>query len=120
MRTIHLTKADFLSKVDNYEANPNEWEYLGDKPALIDFFATWCGPCKSIAPILEELAIEYGHKIYVYKVDIDQEQELASVFGITSVPTLVFVPLKGNPQIAQGTLPKQTLKEAIEDILLKK
>ncbi|MCI1647711.1 MAG: thioredoxin domain-containing protein, partial [Bacteroides sp.] len=80
MKTIALTKADFLTKVANYETNPNEWKYLGDKPAIVDFYATWCGPCKAVAPILEELAEEYKDQIYIYKVDTDKEQELAGAF----------------------------------------
>ncbi|MCD7898550.1 MAG: thioredoxin [Bacteroides sp.] len=118
-KTTHLTKADFLSKVADFESNPNEWKYLGDKPALIDFYATWCGPCKTIAPILEELADEYEGKIYIYKIDTEKEEELSSAFGIRSIPTLLFVPMGENPQMAQGAIPKNKLKEAIENILLK-
>lgn len=120
MKTIHLTKAEFLKKVVNYEANPNEWVYLGDKPAIIDFYASWCGPCKVIAPILEELAAEYGNEIYIYKIDTEQEQELAAAFGIQSIPTLFFVPMKGDPQVARGALPKAQLKEGIDKVLLGK
>ncbi|MDR1623945.1 MAG: thioredoxin [Tannerellaceae bacterium] len=120
MQTIHLTKADFLAKVANYETNPEEWEYLGDKPALIDFYADWCGPCKAIAPVLEELAAEYDGQIYIYKIDTEAEQELAAVFGIRSIPSLLFVPMDENPQMAQGAIPKPQLKEAIEQLLLKK
>lgn len=118
MKTIHLTKADFLKKVVDYESNPQEWKYLGDKPALIDFYASWCGPCKALSPILEELAEEYGDRIHVYKIDTEQEQKLAAAFGIRSIPTLLFVPLEGKPQMAQGAMPKATLKEAIDRILL--
>lgn len=120
MKPINLTKADFLSKVMDYENNSEEWKYLGDKPAIIDFYADWCGPCKAIAPILEELAEEYKDEIYIYKIDTEKEQELAAVFGIRSIPTLLFVPMEGQPQMAQGALPKPTLKEAIENVLLKK
>lgn len=120
MKTIHLTKADFIQKVTDYESNPTEWKYLGDKPALIDFYADWCGPCKAIAPVLEELAREYGDQIYIYKINTEQEQELAAVFGIRSIPSLLFVPMNGQPQMAAGALPKQQLKEAIDQILLKK
>lgn len=119
-KTIHLTKADFLSKVADYESNPSEWKYLGDKPAIIDFYASWCGPCKTIAPVLEELAEEYDGQIYVYKIDTEKEQELASAFGIRSIPTLLFVPIEGQPQMAQGAMPKASFKEAIENVLLKK
>lgn len=120
MTTINLTKADFLSKVANYETNPSEWKYLGDRPALIDFYADWCGPCKMIAPILEELAGEYGDSIYIYKINTEKEQELAAAFGIRSIPTLLFVPMDGKPQLSQGAMPKESLKEAIDKVLLKK
>jgi len=120
MKTIHLNKIDFLTKVANYEANPNEWKYLGDKPALIDFYADWCGPCKAVAPVLEELAKEYDGEIYIYKIDTEAEQELAAVFGIRSIPSLLFVPMNGTPQMAQGALPKNVLKDAINKVLLEK
>lgn len=120
MKTIHLTKADFLKKVADYETNPQEWKYLGDKPALIDFYATWCGPCKALAPVLEELAAEYGDQIYIYKVDTGEEQELAAVFGIRSIPSLLFIPREGKPQMAVGAMPKAALKEHIDRILLGK
>ncbi|MDL2266322.1 thioredoxin [Parabacteroides sp. OttesenSCG-928-G21] len=119
IKTIHLTKADFLAKVTDYESNPEEWKYLGDKPALIDFYADWCGPCKAIAPILEELAEEYDGQIYIYKINTEEEQELAALFGIRSIPSLLFIPMEGQPQMAQGALPKATFKEAINSILLK-
>lgn len=117
-KTIHLTKADFLAKVADFEKSPTEWKYLGDKPAIIDFYASWCGPCKMIAPILEELAEEYKDDIYIYKIDTEQEEELAAAFGIRSIPTLLFVPMEGQPQMAQGALPKSTFKKAIEEVLL--
>ena len=119
MTTIHLTKAEFLSKVANFETNPTEWKYLGDKPALIDFYADWCGPCKAIAPVLDELAAEYGGRIYIYKINTETEPELASAFGIRSIPSLLFVPMTGQPQMGAGALPKQQLKEAIDNLLLK-
>lgn len=120
VRTIPLTKSEFLVKVANFEANQDEWKYLGDKPAIIDFHASWCGPCKVIAPILEELAAEYGDSIYVYKVDIDKEQEIATAFNIRAIPVLLFVPMEGAPQMAQGAMSKDTIREAIEKVLLKK
>jgi len=118
--TVHLSKDEFLNKVANYETNPQKWEYLGDKPCLIDFYADWCGPCKAIAPVLEELALEYKDEIYIYKIDTEAEQELAGTFGITSIPTLLFCPVGDDPQMARGALPKGTLKQAIEEILIKK
>ncbi len=120
MGTIHLTKAEFLSKVANYEVNPTEWKYLGDKPCIIDFYASWCGPCKTIAPILEDLAKEYDGQIYIYKINTEEEQELAAAFGIRSIPTILFCPMTGAPQMAQGALPKDAFKQAITDVLLKK
>ena len=120
MGTIHLTKAEFLTKVANYEANPTEWKYLGDKPCIIDFYASWCGPCKTIAPILEDLAKEFDGQIYIYKIDTEKEQELAAAFGIRSIPTILFCPVGENPQMAQGAMPKDAFKQAIEEVLLKK
>ena len=119
MKTIALTKADFLTKVANYETNPTEWKYLGDKPALVDFYASWCGPCKALAPVLEELAAEYGESIYIYKINTEEEQELAAAFGIRSIPTLLLIPMKEEPRITQGALPKDQLKKAIDEFLLK-
>jgi len=118
-KPINLTKELFIKKVLDYENSNNEWKYLGDKPAIIDFFATWCGPCKAVAPVLEDLAKEYEGKIYIYKVDVDQEQELAGIFGISSVPTLLFIPMNDNPQMATGALPKESFIQAINDLLLK-
>jgi len=120
MGTIHLTKAEFLEKVVNYETSPNEWKYLGDKPCLIDFYADWCGPCKAVAPILEELAKEYDGQIYIYKINTDQEQELAGAFGIRSIPSLLFVPMEGQPRMSMGAMPKDQLKKAIDEVLLVK
>ncbi len=111
-----LTKETFIEKVFDYENN-KEWKYEGDKPALIDFYADWCGPCKMVAPILEELSQEYGDKLNVYKIDTEAEQELAGVFGIKSIPSLLFVPKDGQPQMAMGALPKDTFEKAIKDVL---
>ena len=118
MKTIELTKADFYKKVANLDVN--EWKYLGDKPAVIDFYATWCGPCKAVAPIMEELAAEYAGKVIIYKVDVDKEPALAGAFGIQSIPTILFIPVTGKPQMSKGAMPKASLKQAIEDILVKK
>ncbi|MCK9321334.1 MAG: thioredoxin [Bacteroidales bacterium] len=120
MKTINLSKSEFLTKVMNFEQNPQEWKYLGDKPCIIDFYADWCGPCKMVAPLLEELAKEYDGEIYVYKIDTEKEQELAQAFGIRSIPSLLFVPMNEQPQMVMGALPKSELKKAIDDILLKK
>lgn len=122
-KTVKLTKQDFLEKVMNYEKNQTEWVYEGDKPALIDFYADWCGPCKIAAPILEELAEEYKGKIHIYKVDTQKEGELASVFGIQSIPAFLFVPKDGRPTMSNGIAqtPEQTkemFRKMIDEILL--
>jgi len=100
--TIHLTKTMFISQVWDYQASPQEWKYQGDKPAIVDFYANWCGPCKIAAPILEEISNEYAGKINVYKIDTQKEQELASVFGIQSIPAFLYIPLKGKPVMMAG------------------
>ncbi len=113
--TEHLTKQDFFDKVFNYEEN-KEWKYEGDLPCIIDFWADWCAPCRAVAPVLEELSSEYAGKLKVYKVDTESEQELAAAFGIRSIPSLLFVPVDGKPQMATGALPKETFIQAIEDV----
>ena len=118
MSVVHLTKADFLTKVHNYEVS-DTWKYLGDKPAILDFYAPWCGPCKMLSPILDQIAEEYDGQIYVYKVNVDEEEELSSIFDIQTVPSVFFIPVNGNPQVARGALPKNTIKEAIQEVLLK-
>ena len=111
-----LTKETFKEKVFDFEAN-KEWKFEGDKPCLIDFYADWCGPCKMLTPILEELDKEYDGKINIYKVDTEAEQELSGVFGIRSIPSMLFCPSEGQPQMAVGMLPKDNLKQAINDVL---
>jgi thioredoxin 1 len=117
-QVVHLTAQEFKEKVFNYET-AKEWKYEGNLPAIIDFYADWCSPCKMVAPILEDLALEYSGKIMVYKVDTENEQELTSVFGIQSIPTLLFIPKEGQPQAAMGALPRQTFEKVIKDVLLK-
>jgi thioredoxin len=118
MSLEHLTKQTFLDKIFNYEVN-KEWKFEGELPAIIDFFADWCGPCKMIAPILEELSTEYAGKINIYKVDTEAEKELAAAFNIRSIPSMLFIPKNGQPQMAVGALPKDALKNAISEVLLR-
>lgn len=113
----HLTKQTFLDKVFNYEQN-KDWKFEGKRPCLIDFYADWCQPCKIVAPILEELSKEYEGKIDIYKVNTEQEQELSAAFGIRSIPSLLFCPEDGQPQMAMGALPKDSMKKAIDEVLL--
>jgi thioredoxin len=119
MATIHLNAHDFKSKIFNYETE-KEWKFAGDKAAVIDFYADWCGPCKSIAPILEELSEQYKDQLVIYKINTDKEIELSSLFGIQSIPTLLFIPLNGAPMIQKGALPKNILQQVIEERLLQK
>lgn len=114
--TEQLTKETFKKKVFDFENN-KEWKFEGELPALIDFYADWCQPCKVIAPVLEELSTEYDGKVKIYKVNTEQEQELAGLFGIRSIPSLLFIPKEGKPQMAQGALPKDSLKSAMKDVL---
>jgi thioredoxin len=111
-----LTRESFLQKVFNYEQN-KEWKFEGELPCIIDFYADWCGPCKMVEPILQELAQEYRGKLNIYRVDTQAEQELAAAFGIQSIPSILFIPLNDKPQMAVGALPQKTLKEAIKDVL---
>jgi thioredoxin len=112
----HLTNETFKEKVFNY-TNSKEWKFEGDKPAVIDFYADWCGPCKMVSPILDELSTEFNGKIDIYKVDTETERELAGAFGIQSIPSILFIPKDGQPQMAQGALPKDTFIRAFKDVL---
>ncbi len=117
MATIQMTTQDFKEKIFNWETEA-DWKYLGELPAIIDFYAEWCGPCKMIAPLLEELSNEYKGKIVIYKVDTDVEQDLSAVFGIQSIPTMLFIGADGEPMMQPGALPKHVLKQIIEEKLL--
>ncbi len=119
MATIHLKNEEFIKRVADYKSNPIGFEFLGDKPALIDFYAEWCGPCKMLAPVLEEVSDEYAGKVDIYKINVDEEEELASIFAIRSIPTLIFIPLDGKMQRVTGAMGKPQLKDSIEKILLK-
>ncbi|MCU6770470.1 Thioredoxin [uncultured Bacteroides sp.] len=118
-KVIHIGKTEFVEKIYDYEKNPDKWIYNGKKPAIVDFYADWCGPCRMLSPTLESLAHKYKDKIIIYKVNTDKERELAAAFGITSLPTLLFIPMDKMPQVAQGALPKEDLEKAINDFLLK-
>ncbi|WP_075340525.1 thioredoxin [Tenacibaculum agarivorans] len=111
-----LSKDAFLEKVFNYEKN-KEWNFSGDIPAIIDFYADWCGPCKMLAPVLEQLSEEYKDKIKIYKVDTEAEQELSAIFGIRSIPSMLFCPIGEDPQMANGALPKPQIEKIIQDVL---
>jgi thioredoxin 1 len=117
MATIKMTTQDFKNKIFNYETE-QDWKYLGQLPAIIDFYADWCGPCKMVAPVLEELADEYAGKILIYKVDTEAEEELAAVFGIQSIPTFLFIDAAGEPMMQPGAFSKKVFKQVIEEKLL--
>lgn len=120
VKPIDLTKKTFLEKVYDYEKNPEAWKYKGDKPAIVDFHAAWCAPCRITSPVLAELAAEYGEDIYVFKIDVDKEPELAQVFGARSIPMFLFIPMDEEPQLGVGALPKKSFREVIDTFLLKK
>ena len=113
----NLAKQTFFEKVLNYEEN-QEWKFEGELPCVIDFWAPWCGPCRMVGPVIDELSKEYSGKVNFYKINTDEEQELAGAFGIRSIPSLLFVPKEGQPKMAVGALPKEAMKEAIEKELL--
>jgi len=116
MKLEHLTSETFKQKIFNYETN-KEWKFEGTTPAIIDFYADWCAPCRIVAPILEELKEEYGDKLDIFKVNTEEQRELSSIFGIQSIPSLLFIPKEGQPQMAMGALPKETFKQAISEVL---
>jgi thioredoxin len=117
MATIQLTTQEFKDKIFNYDLS-QDWSYQGSLPAIVDFYADWCGPCKTVAPVLEELSKEYDGKLLIYKVDTDAEEELSAVFGIQSIPTLLFIDANGKPMMQAGAYPKHVLKQVIEEKLL--
>ena len=116
-KPIQLDKQTFLKRVYDYEKNPQQWSYAGDKPCIIDFYADWCGPCKMIAPYLEDIAGKYNGKVYVYKVNVDNNQELAQFFGIQSIPAVLFCPMVGKPTMMTGARPKEDFNTAVEAIV---
>ncbi len=113
----HLNKQAFRDKVFNFEKN-KEWKYEGTLPALVDFWAPWCGPCRMVGPVIDELSDEYAGKVNFYKINTDEEQDLAGLFGIQSIPSLLFIPIHGEPKMAMGALPKKELKRIIESDLI--
>lgn len=118
-KPIDLDHKSFIENVFDFENN-DQWKYIGDKPAIIDFWASWCGPCRQISPVLADLAAEYGGEIYVYKVNVDEQKEIARAFGIQSLPTILFVPMDEQPQAVLGAAPKAKLRETVDTVLLKK
>lgn len=120
MPTIQLTTDKFKEDIFDYSTGATEWKYKGEKPAIIDFYADWCGPCKAVAPVLEELSNEYAEDINIYKVDTEVEQELSAAFGIRSIPSILFIPMDKQPMMQAGALPKNTLKQVIDKELLGK
>lgn len=117
MPTKYLTKQGFIDEIFDYE-NSEEWKYKGKLPAIIDFYADWCGPCKAVAPTLEQLSAEYADKVEIYKIDTDKEAELSQLFGIQSIPTFLFIPVNGAPMMQRGALPKNIFKQVIDERLL--
>lgn len=117
MPTIKLTTQEFKDKVFDYTKS-NEWSYSGELPAIVDFYADWCGPCKMVAPVLEELSEEYKGQLLIYKIDTEAEQELSAAFGIRSIPTLLFIPVNAEPSMQPGALPKHAFKQIIDEHLL--
>jgi len=115
MAVEFLNEKSFKEKVFNYESN-KEWKFEGQVPCIIDFYADWCNPCKMVAPILEELSKEYAGRVNIYKINTDVERNLAGIFGIQSIPSILFVPISGQPQMAVGALPKESFKKAMSDI----
>ncbi len=112
----HLTVDTFKEKVFDFEKN-KEWNFKGELPCIVDFYAEWCNPCKMVAPILEELKTEYEGKVDIYKVNTEEQRELSALFGVQSIPTILFIPKKGQPQVSQGAIPKQSFKQAIYEVL---
>ncbi|MCD4730387.1 MAG: thiol reductase thioredoxin [Bacteroidales bacterium] len=119
IKPIYLTTADFKEKIWDYEANPNEWKYKGELPCIIDFYADWCKPCKMVAPIMDDLADHYDGKVIIYKVDTDKEKELASVFQVRSIPSILFAPMEGKPAMQPGAMQKEDYMNIIEEYVLK-
>ena len=117
MPTQQLTTQDFKDKIFDYETS-EQWQFKGSKPAIIDFYADWCGPCKTVAPVLEELSETYKGQVDIYKLDTEKEQELSALFGIQSIPTFLFIPVEGTPMMQKGALPKNALTQVIEERLL--
>lgn len=118
-KVITLNRASFIDLIMDFEKNPNNWVFKGQKPAVIDFYADWCRPCKMVAPIMDELAVEYQGKINIYKINVDNEKELAGLFNVQSIPAILFSPISGSPQMQAGAMSKEQYKQIFEELLLK-
>jgi thioredoxin len=118
-KPIELTSEEFKKKVMDFDQHPTEWKFEGDKPAIVDFYATWCGPCKATAPIMDQLAVEYAGKVDFYKVDIDQQEDVAAAFNVQSIPAILFIPKKGDPNMSVGAMMKSQFEDIINKQLLK-
>lgn len=116
MKVKELSTEEFKQKVMNFEVHPDKWVYEGKRPAIIDFYATWCGPCKMTAPVMEEIAEKYDGKVDVYKVDVDKEETLAGMFGIRSIPSILFIPVDGQPQMSVGAMNFEQVEQAVTSI----
>ena len=119
VKTVQMTKALFLKSVFDFEKNPDSWIYKGNRPCVIDFYADWCRPCKQVAPLMEGFASTYQGKVDIYKINVDEERELAALFGIRSIPSVLFCPMEGKPQISQGAMKKEDYEQIINEFLLK-
>lgn len=119
MNVIHLTEEEFLNRVADYRHPQAEWKYLGNRPAIVDFYAGWCGPCRMLAPVLEEIASAYKDELYIYKVDVDQCETVADAYDIRSIPTTFFIPMKGRPVKMVGAISKSEIERQIKEVLLK-